>query len=103
LAKLGGGSLIVVIDDDDLIRKSTGRLFRSKGFGSEVFTSAEDFVRSETIREASCLLLDVQMPGMDWGSFGKNGSSALSDDSSVRAVGLSAPSFVFEAPVVFSF
>ena len=37
---------------------------RSLGFAPYVFESAEEFLRSLQIEETSCVITDVQMPGM---------------------------------------
>ena len=39
-------------------------LVRSLGFLAFVFESAEDFLRSPRVGDSSCLITDVQMPGM---------------------------------------
>src|ERR1700682_1015450 len=56
--------LISVVDDDDSVRESLRALLRSVRFVVEVFASAEEFLSSERVRETSCLILDVRMPGM---------------------------------------
>jgi FixJ family two-component response regulator len=38
---------------------------KSFGFAVETFASAEEFLGSERLGKTSCLILDVQMPGMD--------------------------------------
>jgi FixJ family two-component response regulator len=55
---------IVVVDDDASVRDAASNLFRSMGFGVTAFASAEEFLRSDVIERTSCLVLDVQMPGM---------------------------------------
>ena len=35
------------------------------GFGTELFGGGEDFLGSPKLRESSCLILDVQVPGID--------------------------------------
>jgi len=57
--------LILIVDDDESIRRATRLLIESYGFRAEVFGSAEDFLKSDDMKRASCLIIDVQMPGMD--------------------------------------
>ena len=55
---------VVVVDDDRDIRESMQWLVESIGLRSRAFKSAEDFLAHPDASEASCLLLDVRMPGM---------------------------------------
>jgi FixJ family two-component response regulator len=57
--------LIAIVDDDESVRDAAINLFRSMGLGAIAFESAETFLGSGSIDEVSCLVLDVQMPGMD--------------------------------------
>src|SRR5258705_5699422 len=56
--------LITVIDDDESVRESLPDLLKEFGFEALAFSSAEEFLASESVAETSCLLLDVAMPGM---------------------------------------
>jgi FixJ family two-component response regulator len=56
--------LISLVDDDESVRESLPDLIREFGFTVEVFSSAEDFLRSGRIAPTKCLILDVAMPGM---------------------------------------
>jgi FixJ family two-component response regulator len=55
---------IAVIDDDEAVREATTDLLRALGFIAKAFPSADDFLKSNRIRITSCLIADVQMPGM---------------------------------------
>jgi FixJ family two-component response regulator len=57
--------VLSLVDDDTSVRKATGRLIKSFGFTVEVFASAEEFLSFGSLRITSCLVLDVQMPGMN--------------------------------------
>jgi FixJ family two-component response regulator len=57
-------SLVSVVEDDRYFRDSMSRLMRSLGYAVEVFSSAADFLASPRRLETSCLICDVQMPGM---------------------------------------
>jgi FixJ family two-component response regulator len=59
------GNLISVVDDDESVCRTTTRLIESFGLRAAGFTSAELFLRSGQLRDTSCLILDVQMPGMN--------------------------------------
>jgi FixJ family two-component response regulator len=39
-------------------------LLREFGFTAQTFSSAEDFLASDSLRQTKCLILDVAMPGM---------------------------------------
>jgi FixJ family two-component response regulator len=56
--------LITVIDDDESVRESLPDLLKEFGFETQAFSSAEDFLASESIAKTRCLVLDVAMPGM---------------------------------------
>jgi FixJ family two-component response regulator len=58
-------SLISIVDDDQSVREATTSLLKSNGFRAEVFSSAEEFLGSRYLDETGCLILDVQMPGMN--------------------------------------
>ena len=57
--------LISVVDDDESIRRTTTFLIESFGFRTAAFESAETFLRSGQLHDTSCLIVDVQMPGMN--------------------------------------
>jgi len=56
--------LVCVIDDDSLVRESLSRLLRSAGLKVQAFASAQEFLASRPSEAPSCLVLDVQMPGI---------------------------------------
>jgi FixJ family two-component response regulator len=56
--------LVSVVDDNESVRESLPDLLRDSGFDVQVFASAEAFLESEAINKASCLILDVGLPGM---------------------------------------
>jgi FixJ family two-component response regulator len=37
---------------------------RSFGYGADAFASAEEFLQSDRVNDSSCLILDVNMPGL---------------------------------------
>ena len=55
---------ISIVDDDDSVREALWGLVRSVGFAASTFASAEEFVNSDQLGNADCLILDVCMPGM---------------------------------------
>lgn len=56
--------LISVVDDDESVRESLPDLLNEFGFEAQTFSSAEEFLASESMATTNCLLLDVGMPGM---------------------------------------
>src|SRR5262244_1915962 len=56
--------LISVVDDDESVRESLPDLLNEFGFEAQTFSSAEEFLSSESMADTNCLVLDVAMPGM---------------------------------------
>jgi FixJ family two-component response regulator len=56
--------IVFVVDDDESVREALRSLFRSVSLKVETFGSAADFLRSELPDVASCLVLDVRLPGV---------------------------------------
>jgi len=57
--------LVAVIDDDPSVLQSIGRLIRVFGYRAETFASGQEFLSSDCVAQAACLILDVRMPEMD--------------------------------------
>ena len=55
---------ISVVDDDASVRGAIDNLLSSHGYLVDTFVSAEAFLQSTDLQEASCVIADVQMPGM---------------------------------------
>ncbi|WP_244832429.1 response regulator transcription factor [Caballeronia sp. TF1N1] len=55
--------LIVVVEDDAGMRRALQRLLHAAGFDTMSFESAEALVSANCVEAASCLVLDVQLPG----------------------------------------
>ena len=56
--------LVCVIDDDPSIRGSLSFLLRCAGLKVQAFSSAREFLTSPSREALSCLVLDVQLPGI---------------------------------------
>ena len=56
--------MISIVDDDDAVREATKGLVRSLGYHASTFSSAEEFLNSERLHDTSCLITDLQMPGL---------------------------------------
>lgn len=56
---------VFVIDDDRDVRKSLQWLLATAGLPVRAYASAEDFLADYRTQRAGCILLDVQLPGMD--------------------------------------
>jgi FixJ family two-component response regulator len=56
--------LVALVDDDESLRESLPDLLGDLGYAVSTFSSALDFLASDAVAQARCLVLDVAMPGM---------------------------------------
>src|SRR6266581_265106 len=59
-----GKAVVYVVDDDASVREALGSLIRSAGLEVETFASAQEFLARSRADVPSCLVLDVQLPGL---------------------------------------
>ena len=60
--------LIAIVDDDESVCRAIQRLVRSLGMDADTFSSGQqfiDFIESIPSRPVDCVVLDVQMPGLN--------------------------------------
>jgi len=58
-------TLVYVIDDDISMRKAIGRLLESEDYSVEMFTGAREFLARVSHPGPSCVILDLNMPGLN--------------------------------------
>ena len=59
-----GESIVFVVDDDASMRRGLANLFQSVGLEVQVFGSASEMLRNKLPDVASCLVLDIRLPGL---------------------------------------
>ncbi|HEY7616106.1 MAG TPA: response regulator, partial [Terriglobales bacterium] len=52
------------MDDDPSVRRGLERLIRSLGWKAETFGSAQEFLDHSWTEPPSCVVLDLQLPGL---------------------------------------
>jgi FixJ family two-component response regulator len=58
-------AMVFVIDDDEAVRKSLKRLLAGAQYTIELFKSASEFLSRSAHPGPSCVVVDVQMPGLN--------------------------------------
>ena len=56
--------IVAIIDDDSMVRAGFQDCMESAGYSVEAFGSAEEFLESPRGRDPSCLIVDIQLPGL---------------------------------------
>jgi FixJ family two-component response regulator len=56
--------IVYVVDDDALVREALSSLFRSVCLQVRVFSSAPELLQGKLAERASCLVLDIRLPGV---------------------------------------
>lgn len=74
-------AVIAIVDDDLSARRGLQRLIRSAGWDAESFASAQEFLARRGTEVPSCLVLDLQLPGL----------SGLDLQKQLAEVGLTIP------------
>jgi FixJ family two-component response regulator len=57
-------AIIAIVDDDASVREGLQSLIRSAGWRVETFVSAQEFLGRLGAQAPSCLILDLQLPGL---------------------------------------
>ena len=62
---LQANHLISVVDDDPSMSRMLCRAIKAAGLSVDAFGSAEEFLDSEASRASVCVILDMNLPGMN--------------------------------------
>lgn len=57
--------MVSIVDDDPHAREGIKELVESLGYNVRAFVSAQDFLQSGAVAKTSCLITDLQMPGLN--------------------------------------
>jgi FixJ family two-component response regulator len=57
--------MIAIVDDDEAVRIATRHLVESLGYKTRTFASAEEFLQWMAQEKWSCIISDVNMPGLN--------------------------------------
>jgi FixJ family two-component response regulator len=57
-------AVVAIVDDDLSVREGLQSLIRSAGWRAETFASAQEFLARPGVEAPSCLILDLQLPGL---------------------------------------
>ena len=57
--------ILLVVDDDESVRGGLRRLLTTEGYVVETFANAKELLAREPLTVPGCLILDVQMPGLN--------------------------------------
>ena len=57
--------MVSIVDDDPHAREGIKELVESLGYNARAFVSAQDFLQSGAVAKTSCLITDLQMPGLN--------------------------------------
>ena len=57
-------SIVLIVEDDASMRRALTNLFQSVGLGVAVFGSASEMLQDKLPDIASCLVLDIRLPGL---------------------------------------
>jgi FixJ family two-component response regulator len=60
----GDGPIVYIVDDDESLRVALSNLLRSVGLRVQLFGSASELLQSNLAETASCLVLDIRLPGV---------------------------------------
>jgi FixJ family two-component response regulator len=70
------GATVFVIDDDDLVRAAIQGMLKSVGLKAETFATPQEFLGRQRPDGPSCLILDVELPGVSGLDFQKELAAA---------------------------
>jgi FixJ family two-component response regulator len=56
--------VISIVDDDIWVREAMSSYLRSRGYPVAAFACAEDFLESDDLDHTTCVVIDIQLPGL---------------------------------------